>query len=316
MDRLDRGVGRPSVGQSAVQEMESESALTDFTMGDRFTGVAWSLNPYVGCLHACSYCFVPKTMHLERRRWGRYVIVKQNLATVLRRELEEKRQLTVYVSTATDPYQPVEADRGITRSCLQLLARKDWPVDVLTRSPLVLRDIDVLLSFRRARVGLSVPTLDDAARRLVEPHAPPVRARLAALRTLARAGLTVYANYTPAYPPSERFPAPAIAETFADAGVQWVNTSPWRYPSAFLGSLWDRTHRTKWARLARFVGNPVRQASFRRALDAAFERAGVPLRTGFFNEPIWTGPAPAADQAGLDRFADANDGGAPARPCS
>src|SRR5687768_3989165 len=99
IDAIERGIGRLNFGECRVQEMTAQSALTDFTMGDRVTGLAWSINPYVGCLHRCTYCFVPNTMHLERKRWGSYVIVKHNLPSLLRQELEEKPELLTYLST-------------------------------------------------------------------------------------------------------------------------------------------------------------------------------------------------------------------------
>lgn len=311
IDALSRGVGRLRFGECEVKEMAAKSALTDFSMGGRVSGVAWSLNPYVGCVHGCRYCYVPNTMHVERQRWGRYVVVKQNLPTVLRRELEEAEERTVFVSTSTDPYQSVEAERRITRSCLELLARKDWPVDVLTRSPLVVRDLDVLKRFRRVRVGLSVPTLDDGVRRIVEPNAPPVAARLGALRTFARAGLTTYANYAPAYPATGSTAA-EIARTFKACGVQWVNTSAWRYQPAYLAELWEDLKPTAWRQLPRFVGSRTRQRVFRRQLDQAFAAEGLRLRTGFFS------PAFEKDAVAAPRFQDvlAESPGNADRPCS
>lgn len=286
IDAVERGVGKLAFGGCAVQEMTAQSALTDFTMGQRFSGLAWSINPYVGCLHRCTYCFVPNTLHVERRRWGTYVIVKQNFPAVLRKELEEKQELTVFISTSTDPYQPIEAERRITRSCLRLLARKDWPVDILTRSPLVLRDVDILKRFSRLRVGLSIPTLDEDARRAIEPNAPPIAKRLETLRVLADAGFTTYANYTPAYPLSGGYTADDVASAFKKAGAHWVNTSQWKFQSTYLAGMFDTLKRTEWAGLSKFVGNNARQGALRRDLDRAFEHAGMSLRTGFFNEPM------------------------------
>src|SRR5262249_7514922 len=156
----------------------------------------------VGCLHRCAYCYVPDTMKVERKRWGNYVIVKQNAPALLRRELAAKARLTVHLSTATDPYQAVEGERQITRRCLDVLARRDWPLEARTRSPLVVRDAPILRRFTQLRVGLSVPTLDDAARRIVEPAAPAIASRLRALGRLADEGFTTFANYSPAYPPT------------------------------------------------------------------------------------------------------------------
>lgn len=286
VDALAEGPARPAYGRRQVQELASQAALTDFTMGGHVTGVAWSLNPYVGCLHSCAYCYVPDTMKVERKRWGNYVVAKHNLPARLRQELGYRRRLTVYVSTATDPYQSVEAEWRITRRCLELLARRDWPVEILTRSPLVLRDLDLLSRFTQIRVGLSVPTLDDRARRLLEPAAPPIPARLRTLRRLADAGLTVFANYSPAYPLTNGLAMPDVARAFHRAGVQWVNTSYWRRVPSFLGGVWDRLHRTEWADLAKHIANPKRQEQDRLALASALAEVHIPLRTGFFNPPL------------------------------
>jgi DNA repair photolyase len=299
IDALDAPGPRAAYGDCTVQDAVSRSALNDFTMGGNVTGVAWSLNPYVGCLHRCAYCFVPDTMKVERKRWGSYVVAKANLPALLRRELARRPKLSVYVSTATDPYQPVEAEREITRRCLELLARRDWPLEVLTRSPLVLRDRDVLRRFSRLRVGLSVPTLDDEARRLMEPAAPPIAARLQALRQLVDEGFTVFANYSPAYPPSGGVTARDVARTFKEVGVQWVNTSHWRRQPGYLPGLWDRLAGTPWDDLARFVADEGRQAAWRRELNDAMRAVRLPLRTGFFNPP-WPAEVAATRDTRLD----------------
>lgn len=287
LDRLDEGAGRDRYGATVVQEVDARTALTDFSMGGRRDPgtVAWSVNPYTGCQHRCSYCFVPDTMKTQRERWGRYVLVKRTLPTRLAHELRRRPRGTTYLSTATDPYQPVEEEHRITRRCLQELARVDWPVDVLTRSPLVLRDLDILQRFTHLRVGLSVPTLDDRVRRVVEPHAPPIGARLRTLRRLTDAGLQVYANHSPAYPFTGRVTPATLAAAFRHAGVQWVNASPWRRRRSTLPVVAARLRGTPYEHLLPMIEDDRRQARMQKTLDVAFRRAGVPLRTGFFNPP-------------------------------
>lgn len=277
-------------GCTRILGLSSETALTDFTMGGSVRGVAWSINPYLGCLHACAFCYVPDTMHLERNRWGSYVAPKRNLPALLRRELKHKAMKTVYLSTGTDAYQPPEREHQITRRCLRLLLQHDWPVDILTRSPLVLRDVDLLGKFTRARVGLSIPTMDDEARRVLEPNAPPIRARLKALRRLADAGITTYANLAPAYPPTHGVTPAHIARELRDAGAQWVNVSHWKRVPEYLGGLWDRLHKTPWRDLAQFVANPARQEAFIEEVFVAFKSAGLTARVGFYNPTFDTTP--------------------------
>lgn len=285
IDALERGAGRPRYGHVRVQEVVARTALTDFRMGRADGPPAWSLNPFAGCQHACTYCFVPKTLHAERERWGQTVLVKTNLPTLLRRELHLREPARVQLSTATDPYQSVEAEHQVTRRCLELLARADWPVDILTRSPLVLRDLDLLRRFTDVRVGLSIPTLDDPVRAAIEPAAPPVEARLHALRALRDAGITTYANLAPAYPLTNHITPTFVAETLRDMGAQWVNISPWRYLGETLRPIRRRLRATGRTELEPFITDDRRQTRLGRAFTVAFDRAGLPLRRGFFNPP-------------------------------
>lgn len=284
LDRLRAPKQR--LGKRQVQEVPVRQALTDFTMGGNVSGVAWSLNPYAGCHHACAYCYVPSTIHAERQRWGSYVLVKRGIARRLEEELGRKDLRTVYLSTATDPYQPVEAERQLTRKLLTRLAREGWPVEILTRSPLVLRDVDVLHRFSHLRVGLSVPTLDDELRAVLEPGAPAIDARLDTLRELSREGFAVFANLSPAYPLTDGLDAMDVAETLAEAGVQWVNTSYWRRRGSIVMPIWDQVRGTQHEHLARFIANREPQEQLRAELDQAFDRLGIPLHTGFYNPPF------------------------------
>src|SRR5688500_18612282 len=138
---------------------------------------SWSLNPYMGCAHRCAFCYV---RGYERRadrpsdeRYGRSIRVKVNVAEVLRLELARPswRRESVAIGAATDPYQPVEGKYRLTRRCLEVLGRARNPFSIVTRGPLIVRDIDVLQqASQRAEVEihLSVPTLDDEVRRRLE----------------------------------------------------------------------------------------------------------------------------------------------------
>lgn len=289
---------RAAFGSCEVLESTGAGGLTDFTMGGHVTGEAWSVNPYAGCLHACRYCYVPGTIHAERDRWGRYVVVKRDLPTRLARAVARGPRHTVYLSTATDPYQAAEREHRITRRCLEVLVRRDWPVEVLTRSPLVLRDLDLLAQFSQVRVGMSVPTLDDRLRKVLEPSAPPIGVRLRTLRRLADEGIPTFANYTPACPPTTH-DAGRIADTFLDAGVQWVNSTRWKRRSTTLAPLWEGLRGTEWEWVTRFFSNSARQEAWHQELGASFRRLGLPLGRSFFNPPFeWMMPArPARTRA-------------------
>lgn len=288
LDRLEPG--RSAYGSCQVLESTGAGGLTDFTMGGSVTGECWSVNPYSGCAHACSYCYVPDTIHAERGRWGSYVVVKRDLPTRIAMEVRRRKRMTVFFSTATDPYQPAEAEHGITRKCLQVLVRKDWPVEILTRSPLVARDIDLLRQFSQVRVGLSIPTVDDEVRKVLEPNAPPIAARLATVKQMSDAGIPTFANYTPACPPTTH-DAEGVARAFLEAGAHWANTSPWRRRSTTLGPVWERLRGTEWEWLTKHFASRERQQEWRRELQRGFRKVGLPLGTSFFNAPYeWLEP--------------------------
>lgn len=292
-----------SLGSRRIREVTVRQALTDFTFGGTRSGAAWSLNPYAGCHHACLYCYVPDTMRAERRRWGRYVLVKRNLPRLLADEIGRRDRRTVYLSTGTDPYQPVEADRELTRRLLASLADAGWPVDILTRSPLVRRDLDLLGEIDHLRVGLSVPTLDDDLRQLLEPGTPSIPSRLSALGDLAEEGVVTYANLSPAYPLTGGLTPRELARTFAEAGVRWVNTSYWRRRDTIVPGIWDRLRGTPYEDVASFVAQRDRQEALRDELATAFDAAGLPLHTGFYNPPFEeVSLEPAHEQIRLDRI--------------
>jgi DNA repair photolyase len=169
----------------------------------------WSLNPYMGCAHKCSFCYVRHFEHRADRPsgndYGRSIRVKTNVADVLRRELGRSswKREEVSLGSATDPYQPAEGRFRLTRACISELAAASTPSSIITRGPLVVRDIDVLQD-ASSRVGvsvyLSIPTLDDRVWRTTEPGTAPPRSRLEAVRRLADAGIHVGVGIAPILP--------------------------------------------------------------------------------------------------------------------
>jgi DNA repair photolyase len=163
------------------------------------------LNPYVGCWHACSYCYARFMTRFSGHKepWGRFVDVKINAADLLQTEIKKKKRDRVWVSGVCDPYQPLEAKYELTGKCLTILADNDWPVVIQTRSPLVLRDIAILKRAPYFEVGFSIPTADDGIRKLFEPFAPPIHERIRALDELHQAGIKTYAMIAPILPGAE-----------------------------------------------------------------------------------------------------------------
>jgi DNA repair photolyase len=203
-----------------IREVTVDHALRP----DPLPNVDYSFNPYVGCFHGCVFCYVPRLLQLERSAWGKSVTVKRNAPTVLAREVRRMTKGLVMISTATDPYQFVEGKFRITRHALEVLLRARWPVSILSRSPLMIRDVDLFRQFETIEVGMSVPTLDDRARALLEPWAPAIEARLRCLEALADAGLKPFVSLAPAYPPTEDHTPERIAAEFANRGVAAVFT--------------------------------------------------------------------------------------------
>jgi DNA repair photolyase len=169
----------------------------------------WSLNPYMGCAHQCTFCYVRAFERRADRPWddryGASIRVKTNVADVLRRELGRKswRHEVVAVGAATDPYQPAEGRYRLTRACLVEMAEASNPFSVITRGPMIVRDLDMLqLAAARAEVSVtfSVPTLDERIWRTTEPNTPPPRQRLRAVRTLVDGGIKAGVGMAPLLP--------------------------------------------------------------------------------------------------------------------
>ena len=169
----------------------------------------WSLNPYMGCAHRCTFCYVRA---FERRadrpsddRYGRSIRVKINVAEVLTRELARPtwEGASIVVGAATDPYQPAEGRYRLTRSCLGVLAAASNPFSIITRGPMIVRDVDVLQeASRRAKVSItfSIPTLDDDVWRKSEPSTAHPRQRLRAIKELSDAGIDARVGMAPILP--------------------------------------------------------------------------------------------------------------------
>ena len=160
------------------------------------------MNPYYGCTHRCIYCYVPMVIHYEdpTRPWGTFAEEKRGFHELLLEQAPRKRdRRPVFVSSSCDPYQPLEKRAGLTRRCLELLIHEGYPISILTKNPLVTRDMDLLVK-NNVEVGLTVTTDDEQMRALFEPGAPPIGQRLAALAALKKKGIKAYAFVGPMLP--------------------------------------------------------------------------------------------------------------------
>jgi len=169
----------------------------------------WSLNPYMGCAHRCAFCYVRA---FERRadrpsddRYGADVRVKTNFVEVLVAELARRSwaREPVVLGAATDPYQPAESRYHLSRGAITALAAAWTPFEIITRGPMIVRDLDVLARAARrvrVRVHVSIISLDERVWRGLEPGAPSPMARLKAVRALSEAGIDVGVAVAPVLP--------------------------------------------------------------------------------------------------------------------
>ncbi|MSQ23257.1 MAG: radical SAM protein [Chloroflexi bacterium] len=187
-----------------VHEIQARTAL-NAVQGMPFK---WSLNPYKGCRHACTYCYA-RAYHayldLPASAFETQLFVKTNLAEVLREELRRPgwHGEPITIGTATDPYQPLEAQYRITRQCLEVLADAENPGSVTTKGTLIRRDIDVLTDLTRFAgftVNMSLISLDRDLLQKLEPGAPSPTSRLQTIGKLAAAGISVSVFLAPVLP--------------------------------------------------------------------------------------------------------------------
>ena len=236
-----------------------------------------SINPYRGCEHGCVYCYARPThaylglspgLDFETR-----ITAKPGAADALRRELGRKGYVPAVVNLGanTDPYQPVERDRAITRAVLGVLRDHRHPVAVTTKGAMVERDADILAEMgpELARVGLSVTTLDADLARKLEPRVPAPARRLAAIERLARAGVQVRVMVSPIIPGLTDHEVEAIVRSAADAGAVAASMIPLRLP-AEVAPLFEEWLRAHVPGQARKVLNRVRQFHSGKLYDAGF----------------------------------------------
>lgn len=249
----------PGEPEPVIREIPCRTVLNRTSLGD------YSLNCYVGCTHGCAYCYARfmQRFHPHDEPWGAFVDVKVNAVEVLKRQLRRAAPGEVFVSSACDGWQPIEAERRLTRRCCELLLEYGFRLNLLTKSRLVLRDLDV---FARGdvRLGVTLTTLDERLAALWEPQAATVADRLAVLTQARDTGLQTAVMFGPLLPGLSDDPAAieALLRAATDRDVEkiWLdalNPRPrvWPAVAALLRShfpellepvrrmLFDRPHR-------------------------------------------------------------------------
>jgi len=205
-----------------IKEIECKSAIGKCG----FPGGGLAINPYVGCGHSCVYCyarFIKRfTGHTEE--WGTFVDARINIAEILRKQLKSPKYKgeCIFIGTVTDPYQPIEEKYKLTRNILQVLMEYKNPVSILTKSDLVLRDIDLLKKFKDIDVDFTITILDEKWKKLVEPNSSSIKQRLNAMKELTKEGITVLAMMGPYWP---IFTGPEVLfKEFKRVGVKHIFT--------------------------------------------------------------------------------------------
>ncbi len=211
-----------------LTQAEARSILTPQKVGALGGSYSYTLNPYRGCAFGCSYCYAKGFTHdaVLESTWGGWVTAKRNAPELLYREAGRLAGARVFMSSATDPYQPAERKHRLSRACLQvMLSMLPGPelIHIYTRSPYVLDDLDLLLALgERVEVAMSITTDDDSVRRLFEPHAPSIPRRLETLRALGDAGVRTRASVSPLLPSDPDRLARLISEVTGRAFVDSI----------------------------------------------------------------------------------------------
>jgi DNA repair photolyase len=231
----------PPPAELVVYEEEARSVLTENDSPD--VGFRWSVNPYRGCQHACSYCYArPGHQYLgfgAGTDFDRRIVVKINAPDVLALELARRswQRETVAFSGSTDCYQPLEASYELTRRCLEACLARHTPVGIITKSALIRRDVDVLAKLAArcgARVTISIPFLDDDVGRKMEPGASSPNKRFETLRILSDAGLSTGIAIAPLIPGLNESDIPRLLERAQACGATSAFLSLLRLPSEVL----------------------------------------------------------------------------------
>ncbi len=202
-------------------------------------GTDYVINPYTGCIHSCLYCYARfmKRFTGHTEPWGKFVDVKINAPDLIPEGTLKYKGKTIYMSSVTDPYNPLERKYKLTRRILEKLIPLQPDLGIQTKSNLVLRDIDLLRQFRNCQVGLTITTINDTIRKEIEPYTSPVKKRIEALKKLKEAGIETYVFIGPILPfltdwkeivlKTKKFADSYMFENLNIAGAVWGCVKNW-----------------------------------------------------------------------------------------
>ena len=238
------------------------------------------INPYVGCGHACVYCYAcfMKKFSAHTEPWGTFVDIKVNAIDVLPTKPAKYANKSIYLSSVTDAYQPLEKQYQLTRKILEKLIQFQPRISIQTKSSLVLRDLDLLKQFLSCEVGFTIVTTDEKLRREIEPFASSITERLAALKQIHDAGLPTYIFIGPILPyltgwkeiisTTKDFVDYYMIDSFNTRGAIWSNVRRWLAGShPDLLSRYDKIYLSS-ANYWRKVSDAVREYSGLEGIDS------------------------------------------------
>ncbi|MCK5149414.1 radical SAM protein [Candidatus Pacearchaeota archaeon] len=188
-----------------INEVKIKSIITKSNLPE----ADFVINPYVGCQHACQYCyadFMKRFTGHSNENWGEFVDVKINAPDTINPSKIQKDALILFGSV-TDPYQPIEAKYEITRKCLEKLLEAQPNIELLTKSPLILRDIDLLKKFKNLKVGISIGIFDEKLAKELEPYVASPNQRIDTLKKLNEGGIQTYLFVSPIFPEISDIPS-------------------------------------------------------------------------------------------------------------
>jgi DNA repair photolyase len=235
-----------------VREIEARSILNPSKIHD------YCVNPYTGCQVGCVYCYAALFMrrysgHIEP--WGEFVDAKVNAPALLAGQIVKAKRGTVWFASVCDPYQPLEERYALTRRSLEVLAGRDFPVVIQTKSARVRRDLDVIRRIPDVEVGFSIATEDETIIRMFERESSPVGERIEVLREFKAAGIPTYAFAGPLLPGNPERLAALLAGAVDRVLIDRMNYVPavkaFYARHGLLEALTDEFFRTQSGRLAR-----------------------------------------------------------------
>lgn len=215
-----------------MKEIKAKTIITP----SKIPGADFVINPYAGCLHSCVYCYAQfmKRFLNEPTEWGRFCYPKINAVELVAKEIKKiPERSSIMLSSVTDAYNPLERKYGLTRKILEILVDYNMDLNILTKSDLVLRDLDILKKMKHLEVGFTITTTNEKFQKILEPGASSPQKRLAALKTLKQAGISTFAFVGPILPYfadlenifkelSKAGVEYAFADTFNTKGANWT----------------------------------------------------------------------------------------------